>query len=144
MVPWHLSRTWVLILAGSLGLFLLLCANEMFGEPPLMTPSLRAPPDLATAWRSAPGNVQLYIHTDASVTGTVGAVTIAGARIRNNRSWFGKLLHWRCDYRIDGRAGGELLFLKLERHTQDLTGWLWIVPEGSTGYQPGGITLRKE
>jgi len=143
LAPWHLSRTWILILTGSLGLFLVLCANEMFGNPPLMTP-LNPPPDVAAAWHSTAANVHLFIHPDASVTGTVATEAITGARIVNNRSWFGKLMHWRDDYRISGRAGEEFLFVILDRHGPDLTGSLWVAPKGTSASRPTSITLRKE
>jgi hypothetical protein len=144
LAPWHLSRTWIFILLGSLGLFLVLCANEMFGEPPFMTPSLNPPPELATAWYSAAANVHLFIHPDASVAGTVGTEALIGARILNNRSWFGKLMHWRDDYRINGRAGGQLMFMQLNRRGQAMDGWLWLIPPGSNASRPTRFTLRKE
>ena len=113
---WH-----ILFLAGAaaLGIFILLCANEMFGNPPLMTSALHPGPDLAGAWRArvtgprgrplpTPIDVVLTIHPDASVSGTVGSATLLGGRIFNNRSWFGELMRWREDYGIQGKLSETL------------------------------------
>jgi hypothetical protein len=144
LLPWHLSRSIVLSLAALLTVFVLLCANEAFGEPPLMTYSLRPSAELSTAWQSTPADVLLAIHPDASVTGTVGTTTVTDARIVNNRSWFGRLLHWRYDYRIDGNLAGDKLIIRLETNGRNLDGWLWRVPPGSEHgpFHPLRITLR--
>ena len=116
------GKGWRMVLlagAAALGVFVLLCANEMFGNPPLMTAALHPGPDLAGAWRArvtgplgrplaAPIDAVLTIHPDASVSGTVGAATLLDGRIFNNRSWFGKLLHVRVDYGIEGRLSETL------------------------------------
>jgi hypothetical protein len=116
------GKAWRLLLlagAAALGIFILLCANEMFGNPPLMTAALHPGPDLAGSWRATvtgplarplptPIDVVLIIHPDASVSGTVGSATLRGGRIFNNRSWFGELMHWRDDYRIEGKLSETL------------------------------------
>jgi hypothetical protein len=111
------AKGWRIVLlagAAALGVFVLLCANEMFGNPPLMTAALPPGPDLAGTWRArvtgplgrplpTPIDVVLTIHPDASVSGTVGAATLVDGRIFNDRSWFGELLHVRVDYGIEGK-----------------------------------------
>jgi hypothetical protein len=42
------------------------------------------------------------INPDASVSGRIGDATVMNARIIYNRSWFGRLMHWRTDYLIVG------------------------------------------
>ena len=101
------GTTTMLALSSAFALFLFLCANEMFGQPPLMTPVLHPSGALLGVWKQAvPIAVSLTIHEDASVTGTVDGVAISTARITNGRSWFGKLLHWNTDYRIRGVLRG--------------------------------------
>lgn len=108
LAPWHLPRNTLLGLAAVLALFLLLCANEIFGQPPLMTPSLHPSANLLGTWAQAtPLDVVLTIHEDASVTGTVAGDAVTSARIAFGRSWFGKLLHWNADYVIRGRISGR-------------------------------------
>jgi hypothetical protein len=104
VAPWPAPREIVFALSAVLGIFVLLCANEMFGQPPLMTPTLHPPADLLGAWQqTGTVDVELTIHEDASVTGAVDGATIAGARVSYGRSWFGKLLSWNADYVIRGR-----------------------------------------
>ena len=108
MAPWRLSRNLLAGAAGILAIFLLLCANEMFGQPPLMTPSLHPSGGLLGTWRqTAPIGVMLTIHEDASVTGAVGDTAVEDARIAHGRSWFGRLLHWNADYVIRGHLDGR-------------------------------------
>ena len=92
---------WVLVAA-----FALLCANEMFGNPPLMTPPLHPSAALAGHWHTAPGSIlsaELEIHPDGAVTGTFADVPLDRARIANNRTWFGRLMHWRSEYTLAGQ-----------------------------------------
>jgi hypothetical protein len=108
LAPWHLPRNTLLGLVAMLALFLLLCANEMFGQPPFMTPALYPSANLLGTWTQAtPLDVVLTIHEDASVTGTVAGDAVTSARIAFGRSWFGKLLHWNADYVIRGRISGR-------------------------------------
>jgi hypothetical protein len=122
LVPWRLSRGTLFGLGAAMAVFLLLCANEMFGQPPLMTPSLHPSANLLGTWaQTAPVEVELTIHTDASVTGTISGGDITGARIGFGRSWFGRLLHWNADYVIRGRVSGRDFAAPLisERHRLD-------------------------
>jgi hypothetical protein len=116
------GKGWRMLLltgAAALGVFVLLCANEMFGNPPLMTAALNPGPDLAGTWRARvtgwlrqpltkPLDIVITIHPDASVSGTVGPATLLSGRIFNNRSWFGELMHWRADYGIQGRLSEKV------------------------------------
>jgi hypothetical protein len=116
------GKAWRILLltaAAALGIFILLCANETFGNPPLMTAALHPGPGLAGAWRArvtgplgrplaTPLDLALTIHPDGSVSGTVGPANLLDGRIFNNRSWFGKLMNWRADYGIEGRLSETL------------------------------------
>jgi len=91
-----------------LGVFLLLCANEIFGQPPLMTPTLHPGSGLAGDWHGTGAmSVEFVIHPDGSVTGAVGEASIESAHIAYGRGWFGRLLHIGADYLITGRLSGE-------------------------------------
>jgi hypothetical protein len=71
-----------------------------------MTPALHPQAQLSGTWtQTAPLDVTLTIHEDASVTGMVDGSQIEGARITHGRTWFGKALHWNADYVIRGRIG---------------------------------------
>src|ERR1019366_8821958 len=87
LAPWRLPRSVVISLGAALAVFLLLCANEMFGQPPLMTPTLRPDSGLLGAWYGIAAHVstepvgnsisvEFIIHADGSVTGTVGDATV--------------------------------------------------------------------
>ena len=114
LAPWRLPRSIVISLGAALAVFLLLCANEMFGQPPLMTPTLHPDNGLLGAWYSVPAHVlagpagnsvsvEFIIHPDGSVTGTVGDATLTAGRITCGRSWFGRLLHMNSPYRMTGQ-----------------------------------------
>jgi hypothetical protein len=106
------------LLYGPLPVFVLLCANEMFGNPPLMA----VPVGELTGTCSVP-SAAITVHSDATVTGTVANVPIQRARIEPNRSWFGRLLGWRTDYRIRGElTTGEPLNILLNAKPTGLTG----------------------
>ena len=106
---------------GPLPLFVLLCANEMFGNPPLMATLERPVAQLAGPC-SIPG-ATLTIHPDATVTGAIRGVAIQSARLTPNRSWFGRLLGWRTDYRIRGSlVNGMPLNVLLNAHAGGLRG----------------------
>jgi hypothetical protein len=110
LAPWHMPRSVVISLLGALAVFALLCANEMFGQPPLMTPTLRPDSDLLGAWQGIPilapvnhpVSAEFIIHSDGSVTGAIGDATVTG-RITYGRSWFGRLLNMNSPYRITGQ-----------------------------------------
>jgi hypothetical protein len=93
----------------ALGIFVLLCANEMFFNPPLMTPALKPAAALVGSWQAEPGKAEVVflIGPDASVAGKLGADLLTGAHITFNRSWFGKIMHWRTDYLIQGSVSGQ-------------------------------------
>lgn len=89
----------------ALGVFILLCANEIFGNPPLMTP--RHPSaDIVGSWHSA--DAALTVAPGGALSGTVEGYTLAGARVIANRTWFGRLMHWRTDYTVHGNVNGFL------------------------------------
>ncbi len=88
-------------------LLLLLPANEIFMNPPLMTASFTPPPSMVGTWREvrAGGDELIFtIRSDGTVTGSFAGRPIDDAKILNNRSWFGKLLHWRSEYIIVGQG----------------------------------------
>jgi len=87
------------------GAFVLLCANEVFGNPPLMTPRRPAHAMVGT-WRSA--NVVLTVDPDGLLAGTIDGKGLGAARVVGNRSWFGKLMKWRTDYTVRGDVNGFL------------------------------------
>jgi hypothetical protein len=135
MVPWHLSRPVIAALLSALALFLVLCANEIFGNPPLMTPSLHPSPPLAGAWHAP--DVMLTIHPDASVTGKIRGSAVTGARIACRRSWFGGLMHWNSEYMIVGELDGNVFTIGLWRRGERLFGSLYA------GGQPRLLELSK-
>ena len=127
LAPWHLSRSTLLGLGGALAVFLLLCANEMFGQPPIMTPSLRPSENLVGTWAAiGPHNVELSIHPDAAVTGTVDGMALAAGRIGYGRSWFGKMMHWNADYVIRGRLPDRIFAAPLAARGAGLDGTLFL------------------
>jgi hypothetical protein len=126
LVPWRLPRDIAWTLAAVLLVLLVLAANEMFGQPPLMTPSLRPSANLQGAWtQAAPVDAALTIHGDASVTGTIDGAAITHARITYGRSWFGRLLHWNADYVIRGRSTNGDFAAPLMASNADLNGSLF-------------------
>lgn len=138
LAPWRLSRNTLLGLGAPLAIFLLLCANEIFGQPPLMTPSLHPSGNLLGTWtQTVPFEALMTIHEDASVTGTVTGVAITGAHIAFGRSWFGRLLHWNADYVIRGRLSGSDFTAPLMATGQRLAGSLF------RDNRPRSLTLRK-
>lgn len=100
---------------GILGIFVLLCANEFFGQPPMMTNSGGPPADIVGTWMaemntmtgdSLPATVSLTINRNGTVSGRIGEVPLASGRFFYNRSWFGRLMRWRTDYRVAGLLDG--------------------------------------
>lgn len=100
-----------------LGLFGILSANEIFGQPPLMAISGRA---AVGNWIDA--ETRLVIGPDGEVSGTIGADPIIGARLVPNRSWFGKLMNWRSDYLIRGGVSGMQYRVFLNAESGGLVG----------------------
>jgi hypothetical protein len=138
LTPWQFSRNALLAFGAALAVFLFLCANEMFGQPPLMIPTLRPSRNLLGTWTAASRvDVVLTIHQDASVTGTVADAPITAARITCGRSWFGKLMHWNADYVIRGRLSGRDFSAPLMATGQTLDGSLFL------DNRPVRLKLRK-
>ncbi|MGD0498799.1 MAG: hypothetical protein ABSC23_10230 [Bryobacteraceae bacterium] len=111
---WQVPRSALLLVGVCVGVFVALCANEIFGNPPLMTPSFHPPAAMVSVWRATPVpvlgepassalDVVFVINPDGSVAGRVGDAPIITGRMAYNRSWFGKLMNWREDYAIHGR-----------------------------------------
>jgi hypothetical protein len=125
--PARVPRDIVRALLALLVAVVLLSANEMFGQPPLMTPPLHPSADLVgSAWtQTAPVDVALTIHDNASVTGTISGTEITAARVSYGRSWFGRLLHWNADYVIGGRIQNRDFAAPLMAATTGLIGSLF-------------------
>jgi len=79
LAPWRVPAPSCSLLLAALAAFLLLCANEMFGQPPLMTPALRPDRHLLGAWQGSTNyglypsvtsskSVELLIHPEGLVT----------------------------------------------------------------------------
>ncbi|MGD0772561.1 MAG: hypothetical protein ABSC05_07035 [Candidatus Solibacter sp.] len=142
LAPWRLPRSVVLSLLAALAAFLLLCANEMFGQPPLMTPALHPGSDLLGAWHGRTNDqlfpsviaskpVEIAIQPEGLVTGTIGDATLAGSRITYGRSWFGRLLHMNAPYIIKGKLAsaapdGDRFTVPLEIRGGVLQGTLFV------------------
>jgi len=150
-----LSRPQKLVLgalAAAFITFILLCANEMLGNPPLMTAALHPSSVLVGSWQAraeawpgpTPIEVLLTVNADGTVSGRLDGATLIGARITNNRTWFGRALNWRTGYIIlgdlSGTAGppplrsGDRLVVPLNLDAPDLVGSIFI----SAGNTDGG------
>jgi hypothetical protein len=159
LAPWRLPRSVVLSFVGALAVFLLLCANEIFGQPPLMTPALHPGGDLLGAWHGIPIrvlaepvtnriSVEFIVHPDGSVTGNIGAAALVDGRIARGRSWFGELLHINVPYIVTGRFSsvvrvsehvwGDRFTLPLEPRGGILSGSLFM------HNQPMRLVLTRE
>jgi len=112
-----LSRPQKLILgtvAAAFTAFILLCANEMLGNPPLMTAAWHPSSALVGSWQAKadawpglpPIEVLLTVNGDGTVSGKIDGATLTGARITANRTWFGRALNWRTDYLVLGELSG--------------------------------------
>ena len=148
LAPWHVSRSVVIALVAVLAVFVLLCANEMFGQPPLMTPTLHPDSGLLGAWHGIPTHVladavnnsisvEFIIHPDGSLTGTVGDATVTAGRITYGRSWFGRLLNMNSLYRITGQLS------RVVQVSKEVWGDRFIMPLGTRGeILDGSLFLR--
>lgn len=108
------------LMIAALGLaftaFVLLCVNEMFGNPPLLTPALPLSSILAGSWQARaeawPGpteiDIRFIVNDHGTISGRIGDAVIAGARITGNRTWFGRAVDWRTDYIIRGELSGTV------------------------------------
>ncbi len=104
---WDIPARFLAAAGSVVGIFILLAANEIFGSPPLMTAALRPGPDLVGTWTiRGPSTNQLVltIHDDGTTDGTLADTPILSGRIRNNRTWFGNLMHWRAEYLLNART----------------------------------------
>jgi hypothetical protein len=158
-LTWQVPRPALLVVGVCVAAFVALCANEVFGNPPLMTPSFRPPAAMVGEWRapltrvlsepaSSALDVVFVIDADGSVTGRVSDAALVNGRMEYNRSWFGKLMNWREDYAIRGRLAhvvrasehvvGDQFAAPLVMRGSDLVGSLFL------GGQPIHMRLRKE
>ena len=139
-VGWEAPRK-VLAVAGlAVVVFILLCANEMFGMPPLMTPALHPSPNMVGTWEASllAMDAVFTINPDASVSGRIGDAAVMNGRIIYSRSWFGKLMNWRTDYLIMGQLSrGNRFTAPLTPRGAGLEGTLFL------SQQPLRLRLRK-
>jgi hypothetical protein len=95
------------VIAGvPFALFLLLCANEIFGDPPLMAGSAPPPATVVGNWSGSLSGglaVAIVVADDGSVSGSVAGSPLIEGKFVRNRSWFGRLMHWRTAYLLRGR-----------------------------------------
>ena len=139
-VDWALPRRILAVVGLAVVVFVLLSANEMFGMPPLMTPALHPSPDMVGTWEAKLPTMDAVftINPDASVSGSIGDASLISARIVYNRTWFGRLMHWRTDYLILGKSSrGYRFTAPLMLTGADLEGSLFL------SRQPLRLKLRK-
>ncbi len=117
----------ILFLLAPLAAFLLLCANEIFGQPPLMAGAGQPPSELMGTWYGNDAIPMVFtIAPDGSVSGAVGERPLTDGRLVPNRSWFGRLMHWRTDYLIRGAlAQGNRFMAPLILRGSELDGTLF-------------------
>ena len=138
---WEVPRKILIVIGVAVVVFILLCANEMFGMPPLMTPAFHPPPDMVGTWEANLPTMDAVftINPDASVSGRIGNATVMNGRVAYNRSWFGRLMHWRSD--------GYLMIGKLSRGGRFTAGLMktGVGLEGTLFLSQGpfGLKLRK-
>jgi len=146
----------------SLAAFLLLSANEIFGNPPLMTRSGRQAVEMVGTWSAALTTVSrqplpheilavLTIGPDGSVAGVIGGAELISGRLVPNRSWFGRLMNWRTDYVIRGTlsrvvesyggTAGDHFSAPVNFAAQELAGSLFLSHPGAP--KPLGLRLRR-
>jgi hypothetical protein len=139
-VGWEVPRRVLAVVGLAVVVSILLCANEMFGMPPLMTPAFHPPRDMTGTWeaRWTTMDAVFTINPDASVSGRIGDATVIGGRIVYNRSWFGRLMHWRTDYIIMGQLSrGGRFTAPLTLRGVGLEGALFL------SQRPLGLKLKK-
>jgi hypothetical protein len=139
---WEVPRKILAIVGLAVGVFILLCANEMFGMPPLMTPALHPSPELVGTWEAKLGSMDAVftINPDASVSGRIGDASLMNARIVYNRSWFGRLMHWRSDgyLMLGALSRGDRFTAGLMKKGVGLEGTLFL------SQKPLGLRLKKQ
>jgi hypothetical protein len=133
----------ILFLLAPLAVFVLLCANEIFGQPPLMTAAGQPPSGLVGTWYGNGSVPVLFaIAPDGSVSGAVGNQALTDGRLVPNRSWFGRLMHWRTDYLIRGALSqGDRFMAPLVLRGPDLDGTLFPSHPGAS--EPLRMKLKK-
>ena len=139
-VDWEVPRKVVAVIGLAVVVFVLLSANEIFGMPPLMTPAFHPSPNMVGTWeaRLTTMDAVFTIDADATVSGRIGDASLISARIVYNRSWFGRLMHWRTDYLILGKLSrGDRFTAPVMLTGADLEGSLFL------SQQPLRLKLRK-
>jgi hypothetical protein len=147
---------------ASLAAFVLLCANEIFSQPPLMTRTGRPPAGMVGTWHANLTTVSrqplrdgilvvFAIGPDGSVSGAVGNAALTHGQFVCNRSWFGRLMNWRTDYLIRGTlsrvvesyggTAGDHFSAPLNASGPELAGALFLSHPGAP--KPLGLNLRK-
>ncbi|MGA2273291.1 MAG: hypothetical protein ABSH00_07045 [Bryobacteraceae bacterium] len=155
-------RLLYVVLWVSLAAFILLCANEMFGNPPLMTRSGQPAAEMVGTWSAALTTVSgrplpheipavLAIGPDGSVAGEIGGAELISGRLLRSRSWFGRLMNWRTDYVIRGTlsrvvesyggTAGDHFSAPVSFSAQELAGSLFLSHPGAP--KPLGLRLRR-
>jgi hypothetical protein len=135
----------------ALAAFVLMCANEIFGNPPLMTGTGRLPAEMAGTWHASLTMASRQ-PPDGSVSGTVGDATLTNGEFIRNRSWFGRLMNWRTDYMIRGTlsqvvesyggAAGDRFSAPVNPRGPELDGSLFLSHPGVP--KPLGLNLKKQ
>jgi hypothetical protein len=127
LVPWRLPQPVLVTLVAVPAGFLLLCTNEIFGQPPLMTPTLRPGNDLAGDWHgTGPIAVDFVIGQNAVVTGAIGGGAITEGKITYGRTWFGRFMHFNTAYRITGKLSGERFSAPFDLFGDTIDGSLFL------------------
>jgi hypothetical protein len=104
-----------------------LVVNEIFLLDPLMMPKLETPTRLAGTWQQ--GATRIDITADGTVSGRFEQLPIREAQLKPNRTWVGRRLHLRTDYRIAGRLDdGRRLSAPLRMEGDVLKGSMFIGP----------------
>ena len=156
------TRTLFAVLWTTLAAFLVLCANEMFGQPPLMTPVGPPAAEMVGTWQASLTTVSrqplpdeipvaFTIGPDGSVSGSIGRATLTNGRFVRNRSWFGRLLNWRTEYQIRGTlsrvvesyggTAGDRFSAPLQPRGAELHGALFLSHPGAP--KPLGLDLKR-
>lgn len=56
--------------------------------------------------------VMVDIHSDGSVTGTVGDAKLTVGHFESNRGWLLRKLNWSCDYMVTGDLDGAIVVVE--------------------------------
>ncbi|MCW5962826.1 MAG: hypothetical protein KIT83_02215 [Bryobacterales bacterium] len=127
LVPWRLPRSLFILVGTALAVFVLLCANELFGQPPLMTPALAPGGELTGRWTgNGASPVEFLIESDGTVTGVIGETSISDGKIVYGRSWFGRMMQMNSPYRVMGKLAGRTFTAPLRPAGETLEGSLFL------------------